>query len=413
MTFAGQHQGTTRDHNHVAPLDPKPFEIESQRIMHIALVRRCYSLKKAGAERYCVNLSRQLQKLGHRVTIIGETIDPELRDQIEFIPVQVNHFASWTKNQSFADNVQAVVRQHQFDVVHGLSRTPAVDTFRVTDPLQAHWVNVFYRNPVARFLQGLNPRHRTIFNIERSVFQSPKVRRYITQSKLDSRLLMEYYGVPEEKITRVRNGVDTTQFHLGMRDQGPAVRDEWGIELGQPLLVFASMDFRRKGLGPLLQAVAISRTRDLRLLILGDGDQRTYGRLARHLGIERNVIFAGRQSSMPRFYGAGDLFVLPTIYEPFPNVNLEAMACGTPVVTSATAGGADIIQPGQNGYLLSRHDAVSELAWHIDRHLDLSQGERQVMAEHCWRTAQGMTVEQNARNTIRVFEEVIREKAAA
>lgn len=67
--------------------------------MHIALVRRCYSLKKAGAERYCVNLSRQLQRLGHRVTIIGETIDPELRDQIEFLPVKVNHFASWTKNR--------------------------------------------------------------------------------------------------------------------------------------------------------------------------------------------------------------------------------------------------------------------------------------------------------------------------
>lgn len=380
--------------------------------MHIALVRRCYSLKKAGAERYCVNLSRQLQRLGHRVTIIGETIDPDLRDQIEFIPVKVNHWASWTKNRSFAENVKHVVAQHRFDIVHGLSRTAAVDTFRVTDPLQAHWVNVFYRNRVVRFLQHLNPRHRAIFEIERSVFQSATVRRYITQSKLDSRLLTEYYGVPEEKIARISNGVDTSAFHPGVRQEADAVRNEFGIEPEQPLLIFASMDFRRKGLGPLLEAMAISKTRDLRLLVLGNGDQRTYGRMAGHLGLSRNVIFAGRQSSMPRFYGAGDLFVLPTIYEPFPNVNLEAMACGTPVITSATAGGADIIRPGQNGYLLTAPDAVSEMAATIDQHMALSLSQRQEMAQHCWQTAQGMTVELNARNTLRVFEEVLQEKSA-
>lgn len=380
--------------------------------MHIALVRRCYSLKKAGAERYCVNLSRQLQKLGHRVTIIGESIDPELRNQVEFIPVQVDHFASWTKNQSFADNVHEVVRQNRFDIVHGLSRTSAVDTFRVTDPLQAHWVNVFYRNRVVRFLQHLNPRHRTLFKIERSVFQSPTVRRYITQSKLDSRLLMEYYGVPEEKIVRVCNGVDTTVFHPGVRQERESVRGSLGVEKGQPLLVFASMDFRRKGLGPLLQAMATCRTRDLRLLILGNGDQPTYEKLARQLGVERQVIFAGRQAAMAPFYGAGDLFVLPTIYEPFPNVNLEAMACGTPVLTSSTAGGADIIRPGENGYLISDPGAVSEIAAHIDFHLSQSSTQLEKISTQCWQTAQSMTVEQNARNTIRVFEDVLREKAA-
>ncbi|MES2788700.1 MAG: glycosyltransferase family 4 protein [Planctomycetota bacterium] len=380
--------------------------------MHIALVRRCYSLKKAGAERYCVNLSRQLQRLGHRVTIIGEEIDPDLRDSIEFLPVKVNHFASWTKNRSFAENVDKVVKQHKFDIVHGLSRTPAVDTFRVTDPLQAHWLNVFYRHNVVRFLQGWNPRHRTILDIERSVYQSNRVRRYITQSKLDTRLLVEYYGVPEEKIVRVSNGVDTTQFQPQARQEAPIVREELGVQPGEPLLVFASMDFRRKGLGPLLKSMTLCKTPGVKLLVLGNGDTRTYGKLAAQLGLQNRVIFAGRQSAMARFYGAGDLFVLPTIYEPFPNVNLEAMACGTPVLTSATAGGADIIRVGENGYLVAQPDAVHEMAECIDFHLARSSSERQVMAQHCWQTAQGMTVEQNARNTLAVFEAVVREKAA-
>src|SRR5579871_3442115 len=176
--------------------------------MHIALVRKQYSLKKAGAERYCVNLSRQLQALGHRVTVIGELIDDELRSEVEFLPVKVRHTTSWAKNRSFAENSAKIIAQHRFDVVHGLSRTASVDCFRVTDPLQIHWLNVFYRNPLNNFLQRLNPRHRAVLDLERRIYQAPRVRRFITQSRLDSRLLVEYYGVPEEKIRRIYNGVD-------------------------------------------------------------------------------------------------------------------------------------------------------------------------------------------------------------
>lgn len=380
--------------------------------MHIALVRRCYSLKKAGAERYCVNLSRQLQQLGHRVTIIGETIDPELQDSIEFLPVKVNHLASWTKNRSFADNVAKVVKQHQFDVVHGLSRTPAVDTFRLTDPLQAHWLDVFYGSGIGRWLQRWNPRHRTILEIERSMYQSDQVRRYITQSKLDTRLLVEHYGVPEHKVVRVYNGVDTTQFNPQVRQQAGTVRTELGVEADAPLLVFASMDFRRKGLGSLLKAMKLCHTSGTKLLVLGDGDIRTYGRMAKDLGLDKRVLFAGRQQAIARYYGAGDLFVLPTIYEPFPNVNLEAMACGTPVLTTETAGGADIIRCGENGHLIAHPDRVQDMADLIDYHLALPSSKRGAMAQHCWQTARGMTLEQNARNTLAVFEDVIREKAA-
>ncbi len=72
--------------------------------MHVALIRKIVSLKKAGAERYAVNLARQLLRLGHQVTVIGESIDPELMDEMEFIPVKVRNTTSWAKNQSFARN---------------------------------------------------------------------------------------------------------------------------------------------------------------------------------------------------------------------------------------------------------------------------------------------------------------------
>lgn len=378
--------------------------------MHIAIVRRNYSLKKAGAERYCVNLSRQLKKLGHQITIIGEQIDPELRDEVGFVPVQVNRWTSWTKNRSFSANAAHLAADPRYDIVHALSRTPGVDTFRVTDPMQAHWLEVFYRNPVWRQVQKWNPRHRAILDIERQVYNSPRIRRFIVQSQLDARLLQKYYNVPTEKIRRVQNGVDTQTFHPGVRAQSQEVRASLGITPEQPVLVFASMDFRRKGLGSLFQAMTRCQTRDLRLLVLGDGAQNVYSRLAQQLGIGQQVLFLGRQSAMWQYYGAGDLFVLPTIYEPFPNVNLEAMACGLPVLTSATAGGADIIREGENGYLVEHPYAIQQLADAIDGHLALSHSQREAMRHTCVATAQGMTVEQNARATLAVFEEVLRDK---
>ena len=187
------------------------------------------------------------------------------------------------------------------------------------------------------------------------------------------------------------------------------MRAAWGIGEHDALLVFAGMDFRRKSLATALLALARVASQP-KLLVLGDGDIPKFQRQAAELGIERQVIFAGRQTDIEKFYGAADLFVLPTIYEPFPNVNLEAMACGLPVITTRTAGGADLIMPGKNGSLISDAWAVDELAHQIEAFLTLPAEIRAAMRAHCVETARRYTIENNARQTIDVFHEVLREK---
>ena len=401
--------------------DPAKFEhlLESGSHMHIALVRRHCSLKKAGAERYCVNLFRGLQKLGHKVTVIGEGIDDELRADVDFRPVEVNRFASWNRNRSFAESCAKLIRTETFDIVHGLSRVEGLDTYRLTDPMQTHWVKVWYRHPVSQWLQQRNPRHRAVFALERQLDQPAGVRRVIVQSKLDARLLTEYFGVEESRIRRIVNGVDTRVFHPGVRAERTEVRQELFRQFGMsetddaPLMIFASMDFRRKGLDSLLQALSRMKDREARLVVLGAGDIAGYRRIARSWGVERRVLFAGRQSSIARYYGAGDLFVLPTIYEPFPNVNLEAMACGTPVLTTASAGGADIIESGRNGFVIPDAWSVDSLIEQIDHYFALPSSTRKTMSDACWDIASKLRVEDNARQVAEVFEEVLREKNAA
>lgn len=376
--------------------------------MHIALIRKVVSLRKAGAERYSVNLIRQLRKLGHRVTVIGEAIDEELLDEFEFLPVRVRNTTSWSKNRSFARNSLSVASSRKFDIVHGLSRVPGVDTFRLTDSLHAHWLRTFYTGS-SGILQRFNPRHRALLELERGIYQGNRTRRIIVQSSLDFRLIQEYYGVPTEKIRLVRNGVDLQTFHPQSQASTEEVRHELRIE-DAPLIVFAGMDFPKKGLGSLIESFAKLQNRTARLLVLGAGNLRKYEQLSHRKGIRERVIFAGRKQGISRYYGAADLFVLPTIYEPFPNVNLEAMACGTPVITTATSGGVDLIDEGNNGYLIPGAQAIDKLANLMDRHLALSGQEIRRMRECCVRTAQEFTVERNARETERVFEEALAAK---
>ncbi|MBS0203582.1 MAG: glycosyltransferase family 4 protein [Planctomycetes bacterium] len=381
--------------------------------MHIAIVRRHCTLKKGGAERYCVNLFRGLQRLGHQVTIVGEAIDDELKDEVAFVPVPVLRLNSWTRNKSFFVNTGLVLKKHRFDVVHGLSRVDGLDTFRLTERLQKHWVNMYYRNPVTRWLQHWNPRHRVVFDLEQRIFGPGGVRRVIVQSRLDARLLREQFGVDDSRICQIINGVDTTIFHPGVRAERTAVRAEWKIDADVPLLAFASMDFRGKGLDTVIEALARLKHTETQLLVLGQGTATRFIRKARALGIERRVIFAGRQSAIQRFYGAADLFVLPTIYEPFPNVNLEAMACGTPVITTATAGGAEIIHEGANGYLIPDAWAVDILAERIDAHLSLPSSRKQSMHDACWDAAARLRIVDNAQKVAAMFAEVLQEKHAA
>ncbi|MEO1999112.1 MAG: glycosyltransferase family 4 protein [Planctomycetaceae bacterium] len=378
--------------------------------MKIALVKRKYSLRSGGSERYCVNLARNLTRRGHAVTVIGQHIDDDLHGEVHFEKVRVNRLTSSTRNRSFAENAGAAALGGNHDIVYGLGRAYGLDAVRVTERLQSHWVKVHYQRPLRQFWEQRNPRQRTLINLEQQIYQSQNVRRIVTQSQLDRTLLERYYSIPSEKIRTIYNGVDTDTFHPDVRHAATEVRAEWHLSHDQPLLVFASMDFEGKGLRSIIEALSQSRDTDSRLLVLGQGPIRRFQRIADAWGVGHRVLFGGRRSDIQRYYGAADLFLLPTVYEPFPNVNLEAMACGLPPLTTQTAGGADIIRHGENGYLIPASDSVEAMRKCIDEHLSLDSNRRQEISQACWDTARQMTIDRNVEQTLSVFREVMDER---
>ena len=376
--------------------------------MRIAIVQRRYSLDAGGAERYCVNLCRTLQGWGHSVSVVGERIDEALAGEVALIQVDVNHSSSWSKTRSFDENVARRLKKEQFDVVLALGRSAHADVFHVTSRVHARWMQIRYGHPIERALQRLNPRHRAVLEIERKAFSSNSPTRHIVvQSELDRHLLMRLYGVAPDRIRLIRNGVDTTIFNPSASEHAVGVRERWGIRPTTPLAVFVSAtDFRFKGLGGLIQALRLMRERDTRLLVVGRGPVQQFARIARRMGLADRLIFVGYQRQVERFYAAADICVLPTAYEPFPNVILESMACGVPVITTATNGGAEIVVDDDTGYVVAAHTSANEIASRMDRFMTLSQTQRDRMSLRCWETAGQLNLETHAAQMVSLFEEI-------
>jgi UDP-glucose:(heptosyl)LPS alpha-1,3-glucosyltransferase len=113
------------------------------------------------------------------------------------------------------------------------------------------------------------------------------------------------------------------------------------------LLLFAGHEFRRKGLAHAISALERLGP-DVWMLVVGSDNPAPYRKLATHSA--SRLIFAGSRTDMPTLYAAADAFVLPTAYETFSLVCMEAMACSTPVFATPVGGIEDYLVDGVNGY---------------------------------------------------------------
>jgi glycosyltransferase involved in cell wall biosynthesis len=221
--------------------------------------------------------------------------------------------------------------------------------------------------------------------------------------------LIRHYAVPPEKITVIYEGVDARFRPVTDPDALARVRALY--DLPERFILCVSTIEPRKNLSTLLEAVARLKgraaTRDLRLLIGGRKGWLYEGffRRRRELGLEEEVILAGvvPDEDLPALYSAAALFVFPSLYEGFGLPPLEAMACGTPVITSDTSSLPEVV--GEAGIMVALHD-VDGLVEAMERVLT-DEGEQKRMRERGLQQAATFSWERTARETLAVYREVV------
>lgn len=196
--------------------------------------------------------------------------------------------------------------------------------------------------------------HRYVMQAEREMYEDSHLRGVICNAEMIKREIIEDFGLPAEKIHVIYNAIDNQRFLPPDEETFAALRAKWQLPLQATCLIYVGSGFERKGLAAAIRAIAPT---DRYLLVVGkDKDQPRYQALAKSLNCEARVRFFGMQSETLPFYQMADGLLLPTLYDPFPNVILEAMACGLPVITTTGCGGAEFIVDGHNGYVCDALD---------------------------------------------------------
>jgi len=209
-----------------------------------------------------------------------------------------------------------------------------------------------------RWLQGeraflLYPLNWYRVIVEKLRYSSRRFKKGIAVSNKVKRDIVDWYNVPEQDITVIPNGVDIETFHPRNSAFKTEIRERYNIPLDVSLFVFVGHNFRLKGLGPAIQALA--KVSNAYLLVIGNGNVSTFAKLAKKLKVEDKVVFVGPiGKDLNKFYGASDVFLFPSSYEAFPLVSLEALASGLPVLATRVGGVEDYLVDGYNGFFIER-----------------------------------------------------------
>jgi UDP-glucose:(heptosyl)LPS alpha-1,3-glucosyltransferase len=383
--------------------------------MRVALVHLRHA-ETGGTERFLNQLAAFLVAAGHEVTVVCRSHAPGTVPGIRFVVLRSPVPGKTLRVIAFARDVERHVRSGGYDVVLGLGWGWAQDVIRLGGGCLATHRELALaaaRSPWQRLLPAVPLKYRVAEALENRALAPGRYRHVIVNSEMVRRDATQRHAIPADRISVVYNGVDTNRFDpAALAPAAQALRQRLGLDAGHRVLLFVGSSFGRKGLDCVLDALpAIAAARpDVRLLV-GGGDSRRgeYERRARRLGVAALCRFLGPLADAEVAHGAADVFVLPTLYDPFANVTLEALACGAPVITTRHNGASEILTPGRDGAVLDAPTpallAPAVIDW-LDRARDAA------VRGACREVAQYFSATRTASESTRILEAAAAERSA-
>jgi UDP-glucose:(heptosyl)LPS alpha-1,3-glucosyltransferase len=266
------------------------------------------------------------------------------------------------------------------------------------------------RRSLAAVAKGADLAHWSYARLERRQYLGPDRPLVVANSRMVQGHFAHYYGIPPGAVRVVPNAIDPGRFREDSRPaRRAALRQRCGIEPDETVAAFIAMNYRLKGLEPLLFALRLLPAgARFRLLVAGSPRTARYQRLARRLGVAGRVCFLGYVADTRNCYFAADFLVHPTFYDPCSLVVLEALACGLPVITSRFNGAGEFLSPPAEGFVVDDPHDHAELARCLALLLDPAR--RDACGEAARARARRWTFEDHYREMLDVFAEAGRRK---
>ena len=326
------------------------MDVARRRHRKIAVVVPKYGLV-GGGERFASEITERLaQNEDFEIHVFANRWIAQ-SERIQFHKVPIIRFPRFLGPLVFAWFVQWRISRMNFDLVHTHHWIFHADIYSVHGIPHAGWVrNVRKRIPSLY--------DRAVIYIERCLMENGASSNFLPVSSISIEAFRNEYATLPGKWQILQPGVDLERFSSKDNDSSRTeIRQRYGIGANDLLLLFVGMNYEVKGLDIIIEALAKARLArpeaNITLIVVGRGDEKKYGNIARKFGIEDAVIFAGTQhAGLEQFYRAADIFTLFSTFDTFGMVVLEAMAAGLPVIVSPNVGAKDLVEEGINGFIL-------------------------------------------------------------
>lgn len=323
--------------------------------MRLAIVRRRLA-PAGGAERFIENVIEALAETGIETTLVSESADAAPAAGGRLVRIPSAGGSRYRRYRAFQAAVAGVLAKDSFDVVQSHERILNAHLFRAGDGVHAAWVDRIGRERRwwRRRLLGVDRFHRHLIETERRMARQTDMI-FVANSRMVARELADWLDLPFARIRTIENGVDLAAFRPPLPEERMKARTRFGLSMDDQVVAFVGSGFERKGAFALVRALATGRLRGKKALVAGrDKRSGRLGSLIRKLRLEDRVTMFGAVADVTRLLHAGDVFVLPTLYDPMPNAAIEAIACGLPVVTTPDAGIGDVVSEHGAGCLSGR-----------------------------------------------------------
>jgi len=365
------------------------------------------ALDAGGAERTAVDVARAVVKAGGKAWIA--TKGGRLAAEAERAGAKIVTGDFDTKSPMAilrnAETLADVIRTERIAIIHARSRAPAWSAYFAAQRTGAKYVATYHgiynaKNPIKRWYNSIMAKGDAV--IANSQFTADHV---VAQHKVDAK-----------KLHVIPRGIDVKGFTPAnvTQDRIDAIRKQWNLTPGKPVIVMPGRLTRWKGQLVFIEALARLPDRTFEAVMVGDAQERDAYVDELHASLKRLnladiVRIPGHCSDMPAALMAADVIVAPSIEpEAFGRVAVEAQAMGRPIVASRLGAQTETVADGVTGFLFPPGDAEA-LAQGITRALALSADQRKAMATKAReRVLASYSVQAMCEATLKVYRDILR-----
>lgn len=347
-------------------------------MMRVAIIKSNYT-PYGGAEKYTTRLIQAFVEKNAEADIL--TSEHSKWDgfdhKVKQVMLKQYPYNNFLRLLTFNSSVKRYLEKEKYDCILGMDRTDYQTHLRAGGGCHAAWIQrrCEESSPLRCLSFKANPFHWAMTELERRAFRSDNLKRIFCNSNLVKNEILHFYPRTEDKLMVVHNGVEWNEFSEPFEeglDKRNRLLEDLHLDPDKFFFLFMGSGYERKGLMKAAMAFHLLPEYAELLVVGKDKHENRYRSFCEKSGLAKRVHFFGPQRDIIPFLQVSDAFVLPTIYDPFSNASLEALAMGLYTVTSDANGCAEVIKDGA-GFLIRNlrdNDSVAEaMEAALSRHL--------------------------------------------